>query len=244
MTGPILLIVYNQMQGKSKKNIHIGINFLLAPSPVYDKESSLRFQSQLESEKIEISNVSYVNNQISIVRQTPTNSLDIKLINVAPQVTQFVVLIGQPEYSFEIIEEEIDRIFKVYNNIWPTFGRQLLASDVTIRSLFDSSSSHAFQEIWVNRLKQDPLDLSLLGRPIQGGGLRLVMPPVNQLDPNDFFVDLKIESFFQDPSKIFVEALFNWKIAVTLTENIIASEKLKKVEDFLNKNVVDFIQVD
>ena len=112
-------------------------------------------------------------------RQNQSSSLEIKLLNVGPQVVQLVILLSHPEYSIELVEEEVDRIVGIFNNIWPTSGKQLIGCDATIRTLFDSTSKHAFQEIWETRLNQKKEELGILGRPIQGGGIRFVLPPIN-----------------------------------------------------------------
>jgi hypothetical protein len=229
------------MLGKSRKNIHVGINYILAPIPSIDRSSALKFQSQLEGDKIDITNVSYLSNQISMIRQNPGSSLEIKLLNVGPQVVQLVILLSQPEYSIELIEEEVDRIVTIFNNVWPTNGKQLIACDTTIRTLFDSTSNHAFQEIWENRLNQKKEELSILGRPIQGGGLRFVLPPSDPRDPNDYIIEIKIESFLPDPRKIYVESQFIWKIPSVLKTHISGSDKIELVEKFINDNIIQYI---
>jgi hypothetical protein len=73
-------------------------------------------QSQLEEFKIEISNVSYSPNQISLFRQNQGSSFEIKLLNVAPQVIQLVILLSQPESSIELVEEEVERIIQAFTD--------------------------------------------------------------------------------------------------------------------------------
>ncbi|PKA09993.1 hypothetical protein [Leptospira harrisiae] len=231
------------MQVRTKRNIHVGINFIVAPLPSFDKSNVLRFQSQLEIEKIETTNVTYTPNQISIFRQSPNASLEIRLMNVGPQVSQIIILFSNPDYSMEVIEEEIDRILRVFNNVWPTANKQLISSDSTIRTLYDSTSQHAFQELWENRLNQRTEDLSIFGRPIHGGGIRFVLPPLNQTDPNDPLIEIKIESFLPDPRKIYVEAQFVWKNPVLLTSNITGIEKVQTVDKYINETIVNFIGV-
>lgn len=231
------------MQVKTKRIIHVGINFIIAPLPSFDKPSALRFQAQLESEKIETTNVTYSPNQISIFRQTPTSSLEIRLLNVGPQVSQFLILFSNPDYSMEVIEEETDRILRVFNYVWPTANKQLISSDSTIRTLYDSTSHHAFLELWENRLNQRKEDLGILGKPIQGGGIRLVLPELNPNDPNEPMIEIKIESFLPDSKKIYVEAQFIWKIPSLLSSNITGIEKIQSVDKYINEKIVNFIGV-
>jgi hypothetical protein len=49
-------------------------------------------------------------------------------------------------------------------------------------------------------------DLSGLQRPVLGGGLRFVMPPIDE----KFQIELKVESYLSDSSKLFVETQFVW----------------------------------
>ena len=228
------------MLGKSRKNIHVGINYILAPISNFDKANSLLFQSQLEEFKIEISNVSYSPNQISLFRQNQGSSFEIKLLNVAPQVIQLVILLSQPESSIELVEEEVERIIQAFTSVWPTNGKQLVGCDATIRTLFDSTSNHAFQDLWEKRLNHKKDELSILGRPIQGGGIRFVLPP-NTKDSDDPIIEVKIESFLSDPSKICVESQFIWKIPCVLKTHISAIDKINSVETYISENIIPYI---
>jgi hypothetical protein len=51
--------------------------------------------------------------------------------------------------------------------------------------------------------------LSVFGKPVLGGGLRFVLAPLPE-ETNPVQIDVKIESFLQDPAKLFVETQFIW----------------------------------
>lgn len=225
------------MNKQNRVLLHAGVNFVIAPAAEYNKADSLRFQAQLESQGVETSNVVYAPNQISIIKQSQKSSREIRLVNAGPQVSQLLIILNQPEFSTELVEEEMDRVLALHNNIWPSTGKQLLACDATIRSLYDSSMANAFQEIWEHKLVQPAATLAVFGRQIQGGGLRFVMPPS---DPNDAVVELKLESYLSDPKKIYVDVQFIWKTPIVINNALSASTRIQAVESFISDNVLNF----
>lgn len=80
----------------------------------------------------------------------------------------------------------------------------------------------------------------MLGRPILGGGLRLVMPPVPG-DPSGPVVELKIESLLADTSKIYVEVQFFWKVPAPAGTSLDPTGRLGQVDLFICNQVVDFM---
>lgn len=221
----------------SRTLTHVGVNFIIAPGMPFTKADSLRFQSQLETRGIETSNVMYGSNQISIVRQSQKSAREIRLQNPGPQVAQFSILMPMPEYSLEAVEDEIDTISELYNNVWPSKGKQILVCDASIHSTYETDKNSAFEEIWEHKLVQPSSILSVFDRPVKDGGLRFVMPPQNPLDA---VVELRIESLLTDPKKIFVNLQFIWKNPTIAGDSLDSSKRIQEVERFQINNVMRF----
>jgi hypothetical protein len=71
------------------------------------------------------------------------------------------------------------------------------------------ADTHAFQYLWEKRLHQADDAIQIFQRAVLGGGIRLVFPPLPEVEDDALF-EVKIESFLQDPSKLFVETTAGW----------------------------------
>ena len=230
------------LSGKSmiiqgKKIIHTGVNYIFAPLPLFDKAQSLQFQAKLEEQKVEITVANYNVAQINLLRQG-TSPLEIKLMNPGQNLGQLLIIVPEPSYSLELLEEEIERILLAFQEVWPLEGKQILSSDITFRILADSIREHAFQEIWESLLGQKPEKLSVLGKQVQGGGLRLVLNNQEPRQNEEPIVEVRIESFLNDPKKVFMETQFIWKKPESIHQSIDTS-RIHRVEEFLEEKIDD-----
>ncbi len=152
-----------------------------------------------------------------------------------------LIVASNPSPALEVFIEEVTLICKSFDLTWPNSNRQLIRSDATIRALFETEMDHAFKEIWERRLKQSEQSLGIFGRPVLGGGLRFVMPPVPG-EARPVQIEVKIESFLQNPKKLFVETQHTWPIPRTPGDDFEAASRLKQVDDYLGTQVISFIQ--
>ncbi|MEW6232659.1 MAG: hypothetical protein AB1566_10155 [Chloroflexota bacterium] len=197
------------MYPESRVIIHMGINFVVSPVPTIDVQSSLKFQQSLVTRGIEFAKVEFKEREIAVVREAPTR-LEIKVAAISPSpVGQLLIVAPDPRRVLTLFNKEAEAIVEAFESTWPAKKRQIISSDATLRDLYEASGEHAFQELWETRLRQSPGSLAVLGRPVLGGGLRFVMPPLPD-EPEPVQIEVKIESFLRDTKKIYVETQFTW----------------------------------
>jgi hypothetical protein len=221
------------------KDIHYGVNFVFAPQPVLDKNKFLDLQKALMDCGVEYSKAN-IQNDGTMHLTKESGPFDITIKKAGPQVAQFLFLATQPGFSLDLFIKNAEATAKAIGRVWPG-ARQIIARDATMRTLFETTSEHAFKELWESRLQQRIESLSLLGRPVLGGGLRFVMPPV-QGEPDPVVIEVKIESFLQDSKKIFVETQMNWPQPTPPTVSFDPNQRLTQLRDYVQNSVVPFIQ--
>ena len=227
------------MKLDSRQTIHIGINLVSAPAPVLDRPSARRFQEYLEDADIAFTNTEY-KDRLLLVRD-PIKPLQINVGVVGPQVGQLVIVAGMPDRSIADFCEEAEKVLVAYERAWPAQARQLVHVDATIRDLYETSTDHAFKELWETRLHQRPDSLQALGPGLAGGGLRFVIPPADadHLTP---LMEVKIESFLQNSHKLFIETQFLYTQPAPLGAPTEITQRLNALNDYARQDVVSFIQ--
>jgi hypothetical protein len=157
-----------------------------------------------------------------------------------PQSGQILIIAPNPQRHLRQFISEVKAILDAFKQAWLWPQRQILRCDVTLRCLYSSTSEHAFQEIWEKRLCRQPDSLTILDRPVHGGGLRFVMPP--QLgDPDSAQIELKIESWLRDPKKIFVEVQFLWHQPKPAGTDFAPADRLNRADDYIKRQVHAFM---
>jgi len=228
------------MRKDSRQIIHMGINFIVAPPPVIDARMHVTFQNSLISSGIEFTNTAHVERQIEVVReeQHPLRVL-VSRQSQAP-VGQLLIVAPYPARPLELFAKEAEAVAKAYCDTWPTKPIQVISRDVTIRDLYQTTDEHAFQELWEMRLRQRPEALAAFGRPVLGGGLRFVMPPVpNEPEPTE--IEVKIESYLRNPRMMFVEVQFKWPQPTPPGEEFDPTKRLQEVNSYIENQVMSFI---
>jgi hypothetical protein len=228
------------MRLDSRATIHAGVNFVLAPFPGLDRTSCLKIQETLSDLGVNLSNVVYGEREFVAARQRPA-PLEIKIGIVGPQIGQLLILATQSISSLDIFYAEADDIVKAFDETWPFPQRQIVSCDATIRDLYETSSEHSFAELWEKRLHQTPHSLQIFGRGVLGGGLRFVMAPKDN-NPVEPLIEVKIESYLSDTRKLFLESQFTWQQPLPVGTPLDPSTRLEQVNEFIQKEVVKFIQ--
>ena len=141
------------------------------------------------------------------IRQAPPVHVTVGL--VGPGIGQLLIAAPQPNRPLISFIEDAEMVVQAYRRVWPG-PIQVVRRDCTLRYLYAVREGHAMQYLWERRLHQTEEGLSALGRPVLGGGLRLVMPARAQV-PDDAGVEVKIESFLSDARQLFLEAQFTWE---------------------------------
>ena len=228
------------MYPESRQTIHMGINFIVSSMPVLNEPSKLRFQEFLHRYGIDFTQVKYGDSEIFVGREAPMR-LDIKVAAMSPpSLGQLLILAPQPGCDLVLFTKEAEAIVKAFDSTWPAGKRQVISCDATLRDLFETTSEHAFKELWEERLGQSSDVLAVLGRPVLGGGLRFVMPPQpNELEPVQ--IEVKIESFLRNTRKIYVETQFKWPQPKAPGEPLDPTSRLKQVDEYIETELLSFM---
>lgn len=231
------------MKTQSRVIVHAGINFVSVPVPLVVPKTLLAFQQAAMSYGLEYSRVESPKNTISLFRDVPS-PLQITVLSHESQVGQLIILAPQHKGSLvlDLFIKEAEAAVQAYETVWAVPVRQIIQADATIRELYETTSEHAFQELWENRLGQSSQALSTFGRPIRGGGLRFVMDPVQEDLPVQ--IEVKIESFLRDTTKIFVETQFTWPVPSIPQSPFNVRERIEKMNSYIESSVQPFISGD
>jgi hypothetical protein len=232
------------IQRETRKTIHMGVNFVLTHMPILDTHFSLDFQQSLTKSSIAYSTVTQLSeNKLAIVRNKPT-PLRITVGMQGPpdrsSVGQLLIVAPFPERSLDSFGQEADRVVRAFEAVSSPPQRQVLSKDATLRDLYETGGSHAFQVLWEVVLGQQREALQKLGREVLGGGLRLVMPPRSG-EPDPVTIELKVESYLQDSSMLFLETQMAWRQPGM---EVIPLDLLNKVEQYITETALDFLGVE
>lgn len=229
-----------EMNPESRQTIHIGVNFVFSPVLTIDPQSKLGFQQQLLQCGIEFARVDFKDRELTVIRETPTRlEIRVGIVGGAP-ISQLLILSPDPKAELHLFVKEAEAVIEAFESTWPSQNRQIVSSDVTFRDLYESTAEHAFRELWEKRLGQPQSSLAMLGRPVLGGGLRLVMPPkIDEPEPEG--IEIKIESFLQDTKKLFVETQVTWPTPGQPGAPFDAERRLEDVDRFIEDKVEPFV---
>jgi len=236
----------NGFNKESRRSHHFGINYVVAKAWDTDSKKILAFQDRLLGKKIEFSETKTNKNFVELLRKEESQ-LRIRIASLGPDVSNVLVTSGKPGYNLELFIEEATEIYDAYRQTWiENKPCQIVRCDATIRHLY-SCTEHAFKYLWETRLGQKEIDFKYLGgRPILGGGLRLVLPatilPATKgSDP--VHIEIKVESFFEETKEMLIESQFLWPQPrlLQVNEKFDPGRRLKSVEQYAIKEVCDFI---
>lgn len=217
--------------------LHVGINYMVFPTPEINKPKLIDFQNALVNAGINFNKSEDLEREIQVIGKTPPLVIRVIANDDAP-VGQLLILASHPNRTPDDVAREAEAIVDAFGTTWKS-PKQILSCDCAIRYLYETSEDHAFKELWRIRLQQPEDSLDLLGRPVLGGGIRFVMPPI-QDEEDPVQIEVKIESYLQDTKKIFVEAHFKWQPKPSGL-SFSATSRIKTVDKYIENEVRRFI---
>lgn len=234
----------------SRQTIQFTVGFLIGPALALDEERIAAFRARLEEEDIRFDHVEHADTTLVLARTAPS-SLQVQVVSgqvgtpAEPvPVTQIVVatVISQdsPVAAVSEFADAAHEVTDVARDVWPEM-EYVLGWNTGVRSLFASSTDHSFQYLWEQRLGQDTQELSVFGRPILGGGLRLMFPP-GQEEGEQYQAEVRVESFLEDVRRLYVElnlAHGNPEPINTLNPTAL----IQATEAFMDERVLPFLRV-
>jgi hypothetical protein len=112
----------------------------------------------------------------------------------------------------------------------------VMKKEATIKQLHGIIADRpSFQYLWEEILKQSEAKIASFGKPVLGGGLRVVVAPrpIDELNGEIVSVEYKIESFLQDPRYLYVENVYTWPIPKQYKERNELFESTKSSSNFI-----------
>lgn len=223
----------------SKRHFHFGINAILAPSPVFTPASVLRFQQRLaEPERgLLFDQTARQDDQVTMARVSTPLQVSFGPAG-GPQVAQLLITAPNPKRLPDDFISEAQDVVAAFREEWSN-PIQVVRRDCTIRYLYAAPGQHAFQFLWERRLHQAAEELSALERPILGGGIRLILPPI--ADVSAPVIEVKIESLLRDASQLYVDTQFTWQGPMPAGAELDVAEMINAVEEYTNGPVHRFL---
>jgi len=226
---------------ETRESIHFGVGYVVAKEWSSDPIKRLDFQKTLAENQLDLPQTSVGPHDFNFVRieQSP---LQVKVASLGPGVSSISIFSERPVHPLELFVKEAEAVCTAYQNTFLEEPCQILQSNARIRHLY-SCQNHAFKYLWENRLGQNPQDFHYLGkRPVLGGGLRLVMPPLGQ-EADPVQIEIKIESFFRESQKMFIETFFVWPKPrlLPIDKRFDPEVRLTKVEKYAINEVWSFL---
>lgn len=227
---------------QSKTTVHLSVQYLLAGAWSPERVRTVEFEKALLENGLDFGQTQSRETSFTLIR-TQSSHLQVKLESPGPQVVSLLVLSANPQYEREMFGRDAEAVTTAFLKTWPAEHYQALTVNSKIHHLY-SAQTHAFQYLWEERLGQSPEDFRLLGgRPVAGGGLRLVMPPHAAPGAEPTSIDVRVESFLREPKKIFIETAFTWpKPRVITTEQGFEPQRyIEETERFAAEEVWNFL---
>jgi hypothetical protein len=228
-----------RLNTESRQTIQRAINFIFAPAPSLEPLKVVDFMKSLQEEGLEFQSSNRSQTRVDLERTD--RPLKLSLGVVGPQVAQILLSAEDPVSDLILFEKEFDSVCRAYVSVWQQ-PLQLLLRDATLTCLYACDDcDHSFKYLWQHLLGQEGSEFGQLGKPILGGGLRFVMPPTPDEKPEPTTVEVKVESFLRDTSKLFVQTQFVWPQPTGSEFFGKSHELLQRIEDYVDKKVIPFI---
>lgn len=223
----------------SAEPLHFGVDFVVTPMLGIDQKKLLDFETRLAARAFRFDKRdSEAEHSFVLVRTGGDGPLQVKVSAVGPQLAQLLILAPLPKYGLDMFVREAEGVCKTYREVWGE-ANTVVHRDACIRRLYSISAKHAFQFIWEKRLGQSESDLKIFGRPVLGGGMRFVMPPVPGMqDPTQ--IEVKLESYLKNPKKLFVDVACKWPNPVPVDAGLDPKTLLDEVDDYMGDQVIRF----
>jgi hypothetical protein len=226
---------------ESRQSIYFEVSYVIANEFPSDTMERLNFQKLLTEKQLDFPQASAGTHNFTLVR-TEQSPLQVKASSLGPRVSNISISSKRPVHNLDLFSKEAEAVCDAYRQTWLKQQCQILRCSARIQHLY-SCQGHAFKYLWEERLGQKPEDFTYLGnRPVLGGGLRLVMPPTRE-DAEPVQIEIKIESFFPESGKIFIETFFVWPQPRLLGKDAKFDPelRLKRVEKYAVNEVCNFL---
>lgn len=233
------------MRIEARTNFHFGVNFILAPAPVLNNAAFIGFQMALSKPERGLAFDQAVRkedgNGFQLIRQK--SPLQVTVQAVGPGVSQLLIIAPTPAQTMDDFVSEAECVCDAFYDSWPG-DTALIHRDGALRRLYPmGADTHAFQYLWQRRLHQADDAIQIFERPVLGGGIRLVFPEIPEIEDDPMF-EVKIESFLQDPSQLFVETTAGWNKPLPPGSKPDPKAVMEVIREFADGRVEQFIMME
>lgn len=219
------------MQLDTRETIHTGLQYVVNPLPAVNADLRLKMQQALDSVGLTYDRVNLDQRQLVIGRNAPPLEIRVGWAQ-RPPLGQLVVIRPSAGHALETFIEETEQAIAAFLETSSAPNQQIVSRIATLRDLYQTGGLHGFQDIWEGVLAQQQQSLEGLGRPVQGGGLRFVMPPVGgEEDPMQ--IDLRVESWLREHTRIFVEGRFQWRTPLPPSSDFAPAMLLRQADEYM-----------
>jgi hypothetical protein len=226
----------------SRTSVHFQLGFVLAVPWTPDKTSTVDFQRALLDSGLEFTQTNRAARSYTLNRTEPSN-LHVKLDSPAPQLSGIQIIAQNPSCDLDMFVLDASAVTDAYQQTFTAGRYQIVRASAKIQHLY-SSHEHAFKYLWESRLGQSGKDFKCLGpRPVAGGGLRLLMPPHAVEGQEPISIEIRIESFLREPTKLLIETNFVWPQPKLLQKDqkFDPSSYLNPLEEYAADQVWEFL---
>ncbi|MBW8016849.1 MAG: hypothetical protein FVQ82_11730 [Planctomycetes bacterium] len=227
---------------QSKTSIHFSMSYAFAMPWSPEKSKTLDFQKALLDNGLEFSQINTTAKQFTLFR-AEHSPLRVVVESNGPQVCSLHVVAQNPTCDLDMFTMDASAVCSAFMQTWPADQYQVVRRAAKIHHLY-SCNTHAFGYLWEKRLGQSPGDFKALGgRPVAGGGLRLVMPPTNIEGQQPNSIEVRIESFMRETTKLFIETAIVWPKPTILQkdEKLDPQSLMQQTEDYATNEVWNFL---
>ncbi len=227
---------------QTKTSIYFHIAYVIATPCILDKKKTIEFQKTLLDNGLDFSQTTVHAKGFTLVRAAPSN-LQVKLEAPAPQLSGIQVISSPPSYDLDMFIRDADAATSAYQQTFGAEHYQLIRTTAKIQHLY-SCRTHAFKYLWETRLGQSPQDFQSLGKPpVAGGGLRLVIPPHTIPGREPCSIEIRLESYFREQNKIFIETTFTWPKPklIQKDEKFDPAQHLNPIEEYAANEIWEFL---
>ncbi len=207
-----------------------------------EKAMALDFQKALLGNGLDFSQTNMAPTKYTLFRaeQSP---LRVIIESNGPQISSLHVIAQNPNCDLDMFIMDAEAVCRAFQQTWAADQYQIIRQAAKIHHLY-SCNAHAFSYLWEKRLGQSPDDLKALGgRPVAGGGLRLVMPPFNKEGEQPKSIEIRIESFMRETTKLFIETAIVWPKPTFIKgdENLNPKSLMHETEEYATNEVWNFL---
>jgi hypothetical protein len=225
---------------ESQRVIHIGLNYVVAPKKPLTVDEKLEFQKELSLIGLEAENTVKKEGGVGIKSLYEGSTVIVETFMNSPNTGQLLILMPD-NVNTSLFPQIADAVGGIYLKVFTDPKPQAFPMrDGCVRKLYSCSPEypHAFKYVWEGMLGKSQPDLSPLGGPIAGGGLRFVIPA---LPDKPVETEVRIESLLKDPTQLWVEARMKWPKPDKVESGFKAAELFKQINTFIDENVTAFM---